>query len=416
MDRESRLDPLVAVPAVLIVDDDDYVRRIIERMLRVIGISTIHQAESAAVALDIVGQHEVGIDVVISDLDMPGIDGMEFLRLLSDERPGIAVLVVSGKDEGILRSVDLMAHEYGLTVMGAVPKPMAVAGLRTALARYRPRDRQGDSPDAAVSVADIAGALDRQEFVLLYQPKVDLTSRRVTGAEALARWRHPDRGLLPPRLFIDLAEQHGLIDRLTFALFEQAAAVVKRWHHAGVAWPVSLNVSQTTLADTTFAGRVIDLFSRFGLAPRQLVIEVTETVAMTDVAHCLETLSRLRMNGVGLSIDDFGTGHASFQQLSRVPYTELKIDRGFVTAVSDHPRMQAIVESSISIARELGLTCAAEGVETDRDWEFLRQAGCHVAQGFFIARPMAGDGLPAWAHAWENRVPPANSQTGSSSP
>jgi EAL domain-containing protein (putative c-di-GMP-specific phosphodiesterase class I)/AmiR/NasT family two-component response regulator len=401
----GRLGPNVAVPTVLVVDDDDYVRTTIQRMLSAIGVRIVHQAQSAAGALEIAGRPSADIDVIVSDLEMPGVDGMEFLRLLSERRPGAAVLIVSGKDEDILRSVELMARAYGLEVLGVLPKPATIGVLRDALSKYRRTGVAGEAApsEAVVSADDLAHAIVRREFTLHYQPKVELATRRVSGVEGLARWRHPDRGLLPPAAFIALIEQHGLIDQMTFALFQEGADMVRRWEKAGFRVPLSLNVSQSTLADTSFAARVIDLFADAGLPPSRLVVEVTETVAMTNLAHCLETLVRLRMRGVGLSIDDFGTGHASFQQLSRVPYTELKIDRSFVAGVATQPRLQAIVESSLGIARQLGLTAAAEGVETRSDWECLSRLGCQTVQGYLVAKPMDGEKLPGWARIWETQ-------------
>ena len=390
--------------AVLLVDDDDYQRQLLSKMLRVIGVAEIHQAASAAAALEIAATLSARLDVVISDLDMPDVDGMEFLRLLAEQKLDAAVLIVSGKHESILRSVEVMAKEYGLPMLGTVAKPATVTALGDKLSAFLQRPRaKTHGGMAMMSKEEVLQGLERGQFEPFFQPKVDLESGRIIGAEALARWRHPVRGILPPGTFIGVAEQHGLIDRLTWALLERCAVQVRRWCDAGLELKVSINFSQVSLADTQISNQVIETLSRHAVSPERFIIEVTETMAMTDVARTLESLSRLRMNGFGLSIDDFGTGHSSLQQLSRVPYTELKIDQAFVTGAATQPHLRAVLESSADIAKKLGLACVGEGVETRDDWNCLQQAGCQIGQGYYIAKPMDAERFSIWVPDWEAR-------------
>lgn len=388
--------------SVLIVDDDELIRKVLRRMLTVLGIGKVHVAASATSALDSAIRLRSGLDVIISDLDMPGIDGLEFLRRLSEQSPRAAVLILSGKAPDILRSVELMAREYGLRVLGALPKPTTTEALGAALDRY---DRLPvEQPSVAAGVVtpdDVKRAVLQREFALFYQPRVDVSTRRVCGVEALVRWRHPTLGLLPPALFLHLVEGLGLMFPLTIDLIEEAAAALHQWNSLGLDLSVSVNVSQSCLAETSLSTRVLDACARHAISPRKLIVEVTETVAMTDVAHCLETLARLRMNGVGLAIDDFGTGHSSFQQLTRVPFTEIKIDRSFVTGASGDAHLRTIVESNVRTARALGLVCAGEGVETCDDWGLLHELGCDIAQGYFISPPMEGADVPVWVMTWD---------------
>lgn len=391
-----------AALSVLVVDDDELVRTVMQRVLAQIGVGHVHVAESAEAALDAAARLVPAIDVVIADLDMPDVDGLEFLRRWSQQRPGASVLISSGKARSILRSVEVMAREYGLLVLGVLPKPATIAALREALGRHPAAVSDPvRAPSGVVTSDEVARAIDRREFALFYQPKIALATGRVCGAEALVRWRHPVLGLLSPALFLDLAEQMGLMPRLTIDLLEEAITEAKGWQAAGLGLSISVNVSQSSLVDTTFSASVLDACARHGVSPERLVVEITETTAMTDVAHSLETLARLRMHGVGLAIDDFGTGHSSFRQLSRVPCTELKIDRGFVTGASTQPLLRTIVESNVRMARDLGLTCTGEGIESRDDWDLLRDLGCDAGQGFFIAGPMDRKQLPGWIRAWD---------------
>lgn len=389
--------------SVLIVDDDDYQRSLLKKMLVMIGVSEIHQADSAPVALQFISTYPKKLDVIISDLDMPDIDGMEFFRQLVDNNVDAAVLIVSGKENSILRSVEVMAGAYGLTVLGALSKPAMLPELRQKLSDVLQKDKPNRSDNTrSYSKNDILEGIEQGQFEPFFQPQVELASRRVCGVEALARWRHPEQGIVPPGIFIDIAEQNGLIDQLTWVILEKSVAQVAVWNRAGINITVSINFSQTTLSDTRLSNRIMDVLSRYGVPPEQLIVEITESVAVTNIARSLETLSRLRIKGFGVSIDDFGTGFASLQQLSRVPYTELKIDQSFVTGAASQPHLLAVVEPSSHMARKLGLKCVGEGIETLEDWNCLLEIGCDIGQGYFMAKPMEGDKFIHWLEAWNS--------------
>jgi len=238
--------------------------------------------------------------------------------------------------------------------------------------------------------AELRHALERDELVLHYQPKVRLSDGTVTGVEALVRWQHPERGLLPPAAFLPAAEQSGLIEPLTAWVLRRALADQRDWTAAGRDWPVSVNVSARNLESPSFASFVIGLLDR----PDRLIIEITETAVADDVAAAQHALRELAAAGIGLSVDDFGAGYTSLGRLRGVPLTEIKIDRSFVDTVPASSENQAIVRAVIALAHGLGCRVTAEGVETAEVAAWVAAAGCDEAQGYFYSRPVPWTQVP----------------------
>jgi EAL domain-containing protein (putative c-di-GMP-specific phosphodiesterase class I) len=236
----------------------------------------------------------------------------------------------------------------------------------------------------------------RDEFEPYFQAKVELATGRVRGAESLARWHHPQQGIVLPVSFVRALEEASQIDALTMSLLAKAAAACKRWRAAGLDLSVSVNVSLVSLADTGLADRVLAVVSRHGVDPRHVTLEITETAAATHLGKVLENLSRLRMRGFGLSIDDYGTGYSSMQQLVRIPFTELKIDQSFVRNAPAQPSSRAMLEASLEMAGKLGIVAVAEGVESRSEMKLVTDLGCPLAQGYYIARPMASEDFLRW--------------------
>ncbi len=375
--------------SILIVEDHEFQRRILARMLAALGAQEVHEAENGRAALAMI---EAGIlpGLVICDLDMPEMDGMAFLRHLGKLLPDVPVIIASALDPALLGSVAKMADAYGVRLIGVIEKPVTRVHLAQLLAASDtlPRRVRAAQPAPSFSLAEIEAGIANHEFIPFFQPKVDMKSGAVVGAEVLARWKHPTQGIVAPYGFIMTLEKADRIDALTFLMLEQAAHATRRLREAGLEITVSVNLSTASLSDVTLADRITEIVSRCGVDPKHMVLEVTETAAMTALAPALENLSRLRMRGFGLSIDDYGTGFASLAQLARVPFTELKIDKGFVTGCSEHHTAHVIVEASLALAHGLKLKAVAEGIESQADWDALKSLGCDMAQGYFIARPM----------------------------
>ena len=277
----------------------------------------------------------------------------------------------------------------------------ALARARTQRSRVEVYSPSHDSFDTSrlLLLGEVRTALQRDEFELHYQPKIDLHSGRVTGVEALVRWRHPERGLLMPSTFISLVEQTALIGPLAVKLVDQALAQAVRWRRRGLDLDVAVNLSARNLLDRELPARVAALLARHELPAERLTLEVTESATMADPERAIDVLSALRELGVAISIDDFGTGNASIGYLASLPASEVKIDRSFVSSIRDNVRDEAIVRSIVDLAHDLELRVVAEGIETSAVMEHLLALGCDAGQGFLISRPAPAAELTAWLTA-----------------
>jgi diguanylate cyclase (GGDEF)-like protein len=249
-------------------------------------------------------------------------------------------------------------------------------------------------------MGDLHRAIEHDELRLYCQPKADMTSRRVCGAEALIRWRHPLKGMISPAEFIPLAEQAGTITPLTNWMLEAAFRQSSLWHKAGLAWPLAVNLSALDLYDPELIDNVRRLFTSSGIAPELIQFELTESALMVDPVGALETLTGLKELGVQLSIDDFGTGQSGLSYLQRLPVDAVKIDQSFVMPMARSDDSAVIVRATIELAHNLGLKVVAEGVESQSIWERLELLGCDVAQGYFISMPMPAAQFQKWETTW----------------
>jgi len=244
--------------------------------------------------------------------------------------------------------------------------------------------------------SELRQAIDQNELILYYQPKIDRLTGKVMGIEALVRWQHPKRGFLPPDQFITAAEQTGLMGPLTRWVLTKALTECAQLHQAGIFIGVAVNLSARNLHDRQLPSEIANLLSSTRVDPAYLVLEITETAVMDDPVFALEILDQLDKMGVTLAIDDFGTGYSSLAYLSKLPVDEIKIDKSFVIDMMNDTQASVIVRSIIDLGHNLGLKVVAEGVETQQIWDTLTQWGCDIAQGYYMSRPLPRDQLMHW--------------------
>lgn len=389
----------------LVVDDTAFVRTMTVRVLQSLGIAQVVQAANGTEALAHLRREGSAIGLVLCDLMMPDMDGVEVVRHVAEMDHKPAFIFISGANVALLATAADAARARGLSVLGAIEKPISIDAVKPLLEKLKADRPRRAAPQAFdVTVTNLAQALEDNQIVLHYQPKVNLGTRMVAGFESLARWQHPTHGLIPPGQFIALAEESGLIAPLTDRVLTQALQQCAAWNAAGLRTKISVNISARLLVDLAMPDRITREAAEHHIDPRQIILEITETGVFRDAADTLDILARLHMKGFALSIDDFGTGYSSMDQLRRVPFSELKIDRAFVHGAAENQKALAILRSSVSLGHSLGLRVVAEGAETQEDLNLLAAAGVDIVQGFFVAKPMVVDAVPAWTQQWETRA------------
>ena len=387
---------------VLVVDDHALQRSLLVRMLGALPVGAVTEASDGEQALARIAAAETPFDLVITDLDMPTMDGMELARRIAALPLPPPVALVSALDARILASVGTLSRAAGGALLSILPKPVSIDALREAITRIgRPRPAAAALP--GFSDAELAAGLAAGEFRPWFEPQVDLCSGEIAGFEALVRWHHPTLGVLAPFRYIEQIERSPtLIDALTTAVLSQSLQALKTWQTAGFEGSLSVNLSPLVLTALDFASRAIATVAAWEVDPRKVVFELTESASANGSAM-IENITRLRMRGFNLSIDDFGTGYSSLQQLSELPLSELKVDRCFTSRMIDDPISRAAVESSLNLAQRLSLRSCGEGIETADILRQLRWMGCTVGQGYLFTKPIPGDQVQAWLAAWPER-------------
>ena len=384
--------------SVLVVDDSSVQRAHGVRLCREMGIATVHEASNGSEALALLEALDPAPALLIIDLEMPTMDGPELLAQLQQRRIDIPIVVASSRERALIQSVSHMGSVLGLRILDTVQKPLTASVLAAAVAkRVQKRPAQIEAPQAPpIDQNALREGLDRGELCVHYQPQIEIRTGVVRGVEALVRWQHPTLGLVSPDRFIPLAEQSGLVHELTLQVLNQTLLQAVVWSAENLDLTVAVNISPLLLDRAELVQEIASLQRSYGVAAERIILEVTESSLLRDPAVALGVLTRLRLRGFGLSLDDYGTGFSSMQQLARIPFTELKIDRSFVRGVHERDSQRVILRSAVEMASELGLVTVAEGVESRAELGVLEECGCTLVQGWLFAKAMPATELTQW--------------------
>ncbi|MBP8286192.1 MAG: EAL domain-containing response regulator [Rhodoferax sp.] len=383
---------------ILVVDDDLFQRELMGAQLASLGWRDVLFAESGLAALDLCAVYGDKIVTLISDLNMPDMDGLVLMRHLVEAGFAAPVILVSGVRDDIRDSAAMLATAHGLKLLGVLGKPCTNTDLGALLGQL---DQRADATVIHINTHDLTRehlllALSHGDFVPWYQPIVDSRSGRTVAVEALARWRTADGHAVSPGIFIPALEAHGLADALFFALARQVVNDVRHWHTHNIPLRAAINMSMDTAHNLQLPELLGQIVASAGLRPADLVIEISESRLMMDRSLVMETITRLSMMGFVMSIDDFGTGYSSLVQMIDLPFRELKIDISFVHRAISERKAQAVLRIAVLLGRQLDMGVVAEGVETPEQLEFVQRAGCDVVQGYLYARPMPFGACTDW--------------------
>jgi EAL domain-containing protein (putative c-di-GMP-specific phosphodiesterase class I)/ActR/RegA family two-component response regulator len=378
----------------LVIDDEEDICDLIAEIAtrRGLEVQTLSNPENVLKTLS-----SFTPDFIMLDLMMPNTDGVELLRLLAEHVKNAKLCLISGSDTRVLNSARRLGSAHGLNVVAALEKPLNISILSSLF-------DQLVAGGEDVAATNLAQAIAGGQFTLYYQPVIHMATREVKGAEALARWAHPNRGTLLPDAFLEQVVNDGLMQALTDVVVETSMAQAAKWHNAGENLILSMNVTASTLLDLGLPDRISSLCKQHGIPSNKLILEVTESEAMRDVTRTMDVLLRMRIRNIGVSIDDFGTGHSSLRELQRMPFSEMKIDKSFVIEMSKNKDCAVIVNSIIDLAHNLGLKAVAEGVEDERIWRMLEEKGCDYAQGFYMGKPMPANEFDVWLKNWRAKA------------
>jgi len=386
-----------AIRSVLIVDDDPILCAVAESYFQNRGIDMIRTAENGAQALETLDANSGNFDFILCDLNMPKMDGVQLFHHLKHRDFAGSIVIISGEQETIVSIAENLAAKHELNIVASLRKPLDFRKLDQVIAKTAiPVPKHTGLQTAEITRDDLDRGIKAGEMVVYYQPKIEVATRKVRGAEALVRWNHPDKGLISPAQFVPLAEQCGLITDLTISVLHKVIDDAALWMKFRQNFRISINLSVDVLRDLSFPDKLAEWIDDAGLDRSVFVLEITESRLLEKDTVPMEVFARLRMMGFDLSIDDFGTGYSNIEHLKEFPFSELKIDQSFVKESSLDPRACAIVESSAALGKMLGLRMVAEGVETVIDWEFVASLGVDEVQGFFFGKPMPFEKLMEW--------------------
>jgi len=387
---------------ILVVDDSATMRDMLTQYLQT-GDYTVATANSGEQALDLLKTEKY--DIIITDLEMPELDGYGLIRSISELDWDPAVILVSQHDERARHAARELAMAYSVNLLGTLSKPIDKTLLFASLNEVAStRSASYSGSETILAESEFMRGLMTDGLAPVFQPKVDLNTGKLVAAEAFARWRAPGGGLLGAGAVIRVAREKGYMDVLTYRMLELALEQQGKWKREGKIVPLSINVSSENLRKEDFADVVSGLAEQFDVEPDMVRLELAESDFQVDERIPLEVLSRLHMRGFGLALDDFGTGFASLMRLQSIPFDEMIIDREFIGRASDDKVARIILDSAIDLSHKLGLKCTCEGIENEELLKMARELGADLVQGYHIGKPMSPAELLIWLEDFDDGV------------
>lgn len=380
----------------LVVDDDLVQRVLISKIGSKLGYDSV-VVPSYEAATELLARE--AFDVMALDLSLGERDGVELLRFVAERNlRAMAIVIISGCDDRIMKATRRVATGLKLHLGGCLTKPLDLNRLRSALElpQRSPSAASSAAPPPRITPERIARGLADHEFFVEFQPKIALRTERVVGAEALARWRTAEFGMVSPMVFIPIAEEAGLMREVTDCILSSALSQGRKLIERNPGFTIAVNISGSLMSDLTLPDRIEEILRRENVPPSSLTVEITETTAMADVDRANDILVRLRLKNIGTAIDDFGTGYSSLAALARLPFSELKIDQSFIKGCESDDDMMKIVDASVALAKAFNMKVVAEGVESSQALEIIRRIGCDVAQGFYFAPSLRRSRAERW--------------------
>lgn len=380
-------------PKILISEEHPLTRQALVASLNSLGFHNVITAVNNDKALQAIAV-EKEVDILICSLSTSRSRELSFLRQASNYGQINSVLLISDVNPALSLAIKKFAQHSGYDLLGILRRPLNRADLKVALSTYKPKliARPMISLAEMPSADHIAESLQNSEFIPYYQPKLDLNTGTIIGAEILMRWNHPEFGLLGPATFIDVAKHFGHFDAMTLDVLRQASKFLAT-HNFAPDFKLAVNIDPDQLANPALHEKIYALLLSEHANPANLIIEITEAGLLDSPANCMENLIRLRMLGCGVSIDDFGTGFSSLQRICDVPCTEIKMDMSFTKALTHNKRSAAAIEAMVIFSNSIGVQLVAEGIETKEQYSALKALNCHIGQGYLISAPIPEDEL-----------------------
>jgi EAL domain-containing protein (putative c-di-GMP-specific phosphodiesterase class I)/DNA-binding NarL/FixJ family response regulator len=395
----SSTNHLVAKRHVVVLDDDPIMLKMLTHMLARLGMKRVTASDKGARVLQLAADASNQVEVILLDINMPDMDGIEFVRQLAAMRYRGGLILVSGESRRTVESMERLVQSHQLLLLGVLSKPPSPRDLGHMLASRAESSAAGtDAPAsaAAPTVAQLLSALNAGQIIPYYQPQVSLQTGEIVGFECLARWERAPGQVIGPNLFIPLAEEHNLIGRITQVILRSAVRQSRDWSRRGLNLRLAINVSMQDISALELPDMLSAVLAEADVAPPSISLEVTESRVMRHLATVLEVLTRLRLRRFHLAIDDFGTGHSSLVQLRDLPFDELKIDRSFVHGARSNSTQRAICQATVQMAQKLGMDIVAEGIEDQEDQDTMTSLGCQYGQGYHFSKPLPPAALPQW--------------------